>query len=349
MDLTMKNFLSLTVLSLVCLALGAPASSDDKVHVVDKELFTNDAIIYSGNHKIVNIIVPLNGLNNANDDGDSTEYNPNSNEKELNILLFFVEADIHLRDNRVARGLYVWRDGKATKLLDYGRDAAASRDNSTLAFLASNDGIYVYDYKNNSATKYGVINDNIMGIGKESTGDIIYILTKKHEMFKVSNGGMIKEKINDVVNAKQFVLDLSNNIYFYTLDKQVYVRTNNTVKKIEGLPKNSTSINLIKPPLFIFDDAVPVVVDNDLYFIFANGTTQFSDITFGPEAKPSAYAPDALLVQYYGYNNNIYEFNVITTIYDNVVNSLDNLIENNVNKILSAADKAKRPRQRQSV
>ncbi|XP_046974432.1 uncharacterized protein LOC124540769 [Vanessa cardui] len=346
----MKIFLSLMVLSLVGLALGAPTSSeDDEVIVVSKDFFSKDSVIYSGKHKIVNLIVPLNGLNHDNDTNDSSEYSPNSNEIELNILMFFVEADVDSYGNRVDRGLYVLRNGKATKILENGRDAAASRDDSNLAFFGAKDGIYVYDYATNSAKKYGTVDDSIICIGKEETGDVIYILTENHEMFKVSNGGMVKEKLNDVVGARQFVLDLSNNIYFYTEDKQAYVRTADGVKKIEGLPQNPSSVTLVNPPLFLYDDAVPFVVDNSLYFISVNGTTDDARTIFEPKAKPSAYAPEAFVIQYYAYNKKIYEFNLIAKIYEGVMGSLDSLIENNVDKILAAAKVSKRPRQHQRV
>ncbi|XP_026484163.2 uncharacterized protein LOC113392101 [Vanessa tameamea] len=346
----MKIFLSLTVLSLVGLAFGAPTSSEeDEVLVITKDFFSKDSIIYSGKHEIVNLMVPLNGLNHENDNDHSSEYNPNSNEIDLNILLFFVEADVDSNGNRVDRGLYVMRNGKATKILEHGRDAAASRDDSNLAFFGAKDGIYVYDYANNSANKYGTVDYSIIGIGKEDTGDVIYILTENHEMFKVSKGGMRKEKINDVVDARQFVLDLSNNIYFYADDKQAYVRTINGVKKVEGLPQNPSSVTLIKPPVLMYEDAVPFVVDNRLYFIFANGTSEYFKTIFEPKAKPSAYAPDGFLIQYYAYNNKIYEFNLIAKFYDHVTSYLDTLIYDNMDKIQSAANKSPRPRQRQRV
>ncbi|XP_050358127.1 uncharacterized protein LOC126778530 [Nymphalis io] len=341
----MRIVTAFTVLSLILCVFGAPTSDngDDENLVITKSMFRTEYIKYEAEHEIVNLLLPINSLNF--DEDDSSESNSSSNETDTEIILFFVEADIDSNGNRVDQGLYVLKDEKATKLLEHGRDAAASGDNSQLIFFGAEDGIYVYNRKNNSADKYGTVDDNIIGIAKEKTGDVIYILTANHELFNVSNDGKTKVKLDDVVNAKQIVLDYSNNIYFYSDDKKAYVRTADGVKKIEGLPENPTSVNLIKPP-FTLEDSVPFIVDNTVYIIYANGTSEHAGIEFKPKAKPSAYAPEATLLQYYAYEKKIYEYNVLTMFLSTMFEELKSFLHKKNGDIRALASKSRKYRER---
>ncbi|CAH2098629.1 unnamed protein product [Euphydryas editha] len=317
----MKIETSLTVISLISLALGAPTSNDDVDKLtVTKSLFPDNLVQYTGQHEIVSLLLPINGLN-LEEEETSTGSDSDSNENELQLTSFFVEADINSDGNRVDQNLYVLKQGHAKKLLDHGRDAAASFDMSKLVFFGAADGIYVYNKENNSADKYGTVSDSIIGIAKEATGDVIYILTENHEVYKVSNEGTTKEKINDIVNAKQIVLDYSNNIYFYSDDKQAYVHSADGVKKIEGLPENPKSVNLIKPP-FILDNAVLFLVDNVVHTIYANGTSKQLDIEFSPDAVPSAFSPEPFLTQLYAYDKKIYEYNIFAILFREILHEI---------------------------
>ncbi|CAH2098628.1 unnamed protein product [Euphydryas editha] len=307
----MKILLSLAVLSLVGFVFTAVIydGNGGVTFVVTKSMFSEELVKYSGSHEIVKLLLPLNSLNF--DEDDFSEYHFKSDEFDSDDLtLFFVEADVDSEGKYVDQGLYVLKKGKATKLLDHGRDAAASSDNSTQVFFGAADGIYVYNKEKNSADKYGTVTDSIIGIAKESTGDIIYILTENHEVYKVSNKGTTKEKLDDIVNAKEIVLDYSNNIYFYSDDKKAYVHTPAGVKKIEGLPENSSSVTLLRPPLGL-TDGTAFVVDNVVYVINANASSERSRFEFEPKAKPSAFAPDAAQIQYYALDKKIYEVNLI--------------------------------------
>ncbi|XP_026484010.2 uncharacterized protein LOC113392023 [Vanessa tameamea] len=341
-NITMKIIRSITILSLLGFVCGAPISidNDDEKILITKSMFPKEFIKYKAEHEIVNLLLPINSLNF--DEDESSESSSEETEKE--ILLFFVEADIDSNGNRVDQGLYVLKEGKATKLLDHGRDAAASGDDSKLVFFGAKDGIYVYNNKNNSADKYGTVDDSIIGIAKEKTGDVIYILTENHELFKVSNAGTTKEKLDDVVNAKQIVLDYSDNIYFYSDDKQAYVRTADDIKKIEGLPENPSSVTLIKPP-FILENAVLFNVDNIVYIIYANGTSEHAGFEFKPKVKPSAYAPEAALLQYYAYDKNIYEYNILTIIFGTVLEELKNYLNKVSDDIQSLSTKSRKYRE----
>ncbi|XP_047541141.1 uncharacterized protein LOC125074017 isoform X2 [Vanessa atalanta] len=332
----MKIITSITVLSLLGVVFGAPISidKDDEKILITKSMFPKEFIKYKAEHEIVNLLVPTNSLN-LNADGSSES---SSEETEREVFVFFVEADINSNGDRVDQGLYVLKEGKATKLLDHGRDAAASYDDSKLVFFGAKDGIYVYNKENNSADKYGTVDDSIIGIAKEKTGDVIYILTENHELFKVSNGGTTKEKLDDVVNAKQIVLDSSNNIYFYSDDKQAYVRTSDGIKKIEGLPENPSSVTLIKPP-FILENGVPVIVDNVVYIIYANGKSQQHTFEFKSDAKPSAFAPEATLLQYYAYDKNIYEYKIISITMGSMLEELKSYLKKSLDYIQSLSMK----------
>ncbi|CAH2098630.1 unnamed protein product [Euphydryas editha] len=337
----MKILQSLAVLSLVGFVFTAVIYHDNgsMTLVVTKSMFLKEGVKYSGSHEIVKLLLPLNSLNF--DEDDLSESNFNSTEFDsADLTLFFVEADIDSEGKYVDQGLYVLKKGKVTKLLDHGRDAAASSDNSTLVFFGAADGIYVYNKENNSADKYGTVTDSIIGIAKESTGDIIYILTENHEVYKVSNKGTIKEKIDDIVNAKEIVLDFSNNIYFYSDDKKAYVRTPEGVKKIEGLPENPSSVTLVRPP-FTIEDGVMFVVDNVVYVINANASSERSGFEFKPKAKPSAFAPDAVLIQYYALDKKIYEFNPIKLVNSDIFDEWKDYVNNKIEDIKSISKKSR--------
>uniref|UniRef100_S4PII7 Uncharacterized protein n=1 Tax=Pararge aegeria TaxID=116150 RepID=S4PII7_9NEOP len=270
---------------------------------------------------------------------ESTSSESESQEEDSATILFFVEADIQSDGTRVDQGLYVLKDGKAKKILKHGRDAAASSDDSKLAFFGAQDGLYVYNDTTNSADKYGPITDSIIAIAKEKEGDAIYILTEDHEVYKISNNGETKVKLDDVVNAKEIVLDYSDNLYFVGDDNKPYVRTADGVKEVGGLPHDLSDVKLIKPP-FILDKSVPFVVGNKIYILHSNGTSEVSDIEFKSIAKPSAYAPEGTLVQYYATNKVIYELNILKLMTDADA-SFSNYLNSKASEIRTLASKTK--------
>ncbi|CAG4960810.1 unnamed protein product [Parnassius apollo] len=331
----MKLFNTFSLFLLVGLAVTAPApekskeskenleskeskeSSENDQITVTKDFFPDSFIVYRGNHEIVNIIVPLNSLN-FNDDAKDNETSDNSN-----ITLFFVEADVDAAGNRIDKGLYVLKDGKAKEILANGRDAAASSDDSKDVFFGAKDGIYKYDPKETKAVKYGTVTDSIIGIAKENATDVIYILTEDHNLYKVTEEGQKRVKIDDVVGAREIVLDNSNNLYFYGVNKKPYVVNADGVIKIEGLPENPTSVRLIKPP-FLLENGVPFTSDNVAYLIYPNGTSERTDFDFKSNAKPSAYGMERALIQYYGYRKNIYEYNIFFLVVLGIIDDLEN-------------------------
>ncbi|XP_052742936.1 uncharacterized protein LOC112056400 [Bicyclus anynana] len=336
----MRLLTCFTTFALVGLLTAAPSLSDDDKLVITKEFYVQDFIKYKSDHDIVKLLVPLNSLNFDEDDSRSSE----SNEVDTDIIIFFVEADVQPDGSYIDKGLYVLKEGKAKKLLGNGRDAAASGDSSRKVFFAAKDGLYVYNPATNSAEKYGTITDSIVGIAKEKEGDVIYILTEGREVYKVSDNGEKKELLEDVVKAKKIVLDYESNLYFYSDDNVPYVRTGDGVKKIEGLPEVSGKVTLVKPPFF-FEDGVPFVTGNQLYVIYSNGTSELTPIEFQSDTLPTAYAPEAGLIQYYAYDKKIYEYNILALLLGTVIEELGEFLNQkstDINTIASKHESLKR-------
>ncbi|XP_069363439.1 uncharacterized protein [Maniola hyperantus] len=298
----MRLLTCFTALLLVGLLVAAPTSNDeeDKIGLRTQKFYHEKFVIYKAEHDIVNLV-----LLNLNENLIS----PETKDRDcLNLTLFFVEADVHQDGSRVDQGLYVLKEGKATKILDYGRDAAASRHNSTKAFFGAKDGLYVYNPETNSADKYGTITDSIIAIDMERFGKVIYILTEDRDVYKVTDNGEKKEKLEDVVKPKQIVLDYQNNLYFFSDDKVLYVRTADGVKKIEGLPEATGIVTIFKPPM-IRENGAPILIDNESYFVYSNGSSIASTTKFDPKSIPTALA-EMISVVYFAHDKKIYEYNV---------------------------------------
>lgn len=316
----------LTILALfVALAASAPTSNetsskDDDILVINDNFFPDELKIYTAEYDIISILYPLNNLNFDEDDDDSSD-------DEVDSVVFFVEADL---DNGVEyKGLSVKINNVTTKILPTGTSAAADTDNSKIVYFGATDGLYVYNEKENTAEKYGSITDSIIDIVRTNGTEIIYILTDKNEIFKISENGTKKDKV-DIVGAKQIDLDNSNNLYYSTEDKKLYVVTEDGTKEIEGLPSDPSYIKLLRPP-FIIEDGVPVIVDNKAYVIYSNGSSSYSEIDF--VVKPSAFSMEATLIQYYAYNKSIYEYNILELILGEILEDLKAFFEDKQTEI----------------
>ncbi|CAH2061771.1 unnamed protein product, partial [Iphiclides podalirius] len=304
---------------LVGLASAAPVFEKDSSKIlVTKDFFPESLAIYSSEHDIVNMYVPINGLNFKKDDDES--------EEERKVLLFFVEADQDEYGNRDYRGLYVFKDGVPKKLLEGGRDAAAANDYEKDVYLAAHDGIYWYNYEENVAEKYGSITDSIIGIAKETDTDVIYILTEDKKVYRVTEDGNKKEWIEEIGEAEQIILDYENNLYYYGSDKQPYVYNEDGVKKIEGAPIGAKKVQLLKPPLYS-ENVVPFVADGQSYVIYADGYAEEFDLEFEPDAIPTAYAMEATLMQYFAIDKTIYEFDLAEMMVDGIYDVIEEILE----------------------
>lgn len=302
--------------------------------VVDEDFYPKELVKYEGNHEIVNLLLPLNSLNF----NESESFESNSIESDDDSIIFFVEADVTDDGKRIDQGLYILKGNKATKLLDHGRDVAASADDSTSAFFGAKDGIYIY--KDEKTEKYGSLNDSIIQIAKETEGEVLYILTEDHELYKVSDAGNKKDKVIGIDNPQEFVLDYKNNIYFYSSDKVINVHTDDGIVKIDGLPANPSSLKLVKPP-FILQDGVPVVIDSYVYIVYANGTSENGEIKIKPKYQPTAYAPEAAILQYYAYDKKIYEYNILALLLGTILEELKDYLNENKEAIQKLPEQRK--------
>lgn len=331
----MKMITSLIAIFLVGACIAAPASKNDDNLVVTKAFYIKDFVKYSSEHDIIKIMIPLNAVNF--DESDSSE---SDSSEEVDVTIFFVEADVDDKGDRVYKGLYSLKNGNVKKVLENGRDAAASEDSSKSVFFGASDGIYVYNKNEDSAVKYGSVDDSIIGIAKEKSGDVIYILTDDHIVYKVSDNGNKKEKLEEVINAKQIVLDFSNNLYFLSDDKVPHVRSAEGIKKIEGLPENPSYVELVRPPI-ILENGVLFISDEDIYLIYANGTSERSGLQIKSDARPSAYAPDAAFMQYYAHDKKIYEYNILALVLGSSLDALNDFLSDKADDIKALSSKSK--------
>ncbi|XP_038217198.1 uncharacterized protein LOC119836057 [Zerene cesonia] len=312
-----------------------PGRNPRDVTIITKKYFSESFVKYTAQHDIVNLLVPLNGLNfddlsSAIEESMKTH---TTSEDIRKVTVFFAEADIDASGKRTYKGLYALKDGKARRILENGRDASASVDDNKVVFLAASDGVYVFDGEDRSVQKYGSITDSIIGIAKESEGELLYILTEDNSVYKVTDNGNKKEKLEDVNDAQQIKLDNDGNLFFYTPDKKVHVRTSEGVKTIDSLPENPSDIVLVNCPV-VLEEGLTILVDRDLYIVYKNGTSIFYGLEFAPDFMPTAFGPDATLFQYYAYDKKIYEFNVIELLSEeeskrknNVGDSADGLLK----------------------
>ncbi|CAG9572977.1 unnamed protein product [Danaus chrysippus] len=303
-------------LALLCIVLfinsyhAAPHSEDNNEKtLIPRELFDQSHLKYKAEHDIVDIIVPINALNfdEAMKESDSQS---ESRETDLtDVTVFLVEAD--LKDGkRNYQGLYLYKHNKTKMILPNGRAVASSFAENKIVYFGASDGLYIYNTNSKTAEKFGGFTDSIIDIATYKDGKHIYILTEDHKLYNVTNDGVDKELLEDVEGAMEIVLDDSENIYFYDSNKDVFMKNADGVTKIQGLPNGAQSLKLLRPP-HIMEESVPLMLDNALYVVFANGTSISTDLEFSPDAIPTAYCTDAVSVQYYAFNKDLYEFNLI--------------------------------------
>ncbi|CAB3232909.1 unnamed protein product [Arctia plantaginis] len=299
----MKIFSLITVTLLIGVVSSAPTENNLLTSFGKSETLPEKYVIYRGEYDIANILLPINSLNNKNE-------NKESNEKPY---IFFALADF-TKGHKEDKGFYIRKNGEVTKLLDHGRDAATAMDGISEVYIAAEDGIYTYNPKNNTAEKYGIVTDDLIGIAKVNGSDIIYILTKDHVVYQVTDQGMKIDKVEDIVNPEQIVLDYENNLY-YVKNNNVNVFSPNGTKKIEGLPETMTYVKLIRPPLPL-TNGVPVVVDHTVYIVFANGTSKLTNLN--ATLRPTAYSLEGTVLLYLGHDKKIYEYNILALILDSM-------------------------------
>ncbi|CAG9572630.1 unnamed protein product [Danaus chrysippus] len=320
-----------------CIAAPLSEENDERI-VIPRQIFDKSLVKYKAKHDIVDIIVPLNALNfdESMKDSDSDSKSDSDENDLTDVTVFLVEAD--LKDGkRVDKGLYLYKNDEVKMVLPNGRAAAASSNDNKLVYFGASDGLYVYNVDSKSADKYGKFSDSIIDIATNEDGKHIYILSEDHKLYNVTNEGEDKELLQDVEDAQEIVLDDSGNIYFYDSNKDVFIKNADGIIKVQGLPEGRKSLKLVNPP-FIMEESVPLMIDNALYVINANGTAEATGLEFSPNAKPTAYGADAVLVQYYAYNKKLYEFNLLALIAEEIFEGMQEEAE----KIRNNAEKRKK-------
>lgn len=251
-----------------------------------------DSIYYSGNYDIYNIVVPVNRINY--NDGDT------------GLTFFFIMK---------CKGLYVSKNGTVTKLLDDGTDVTSAYDNTDKVFFAAKGGIYIYNYENNTADKYGNFERELIGIANEKENGTIFVLTKHKKVFKVVDHGNKKIKTN-YTNVDQIMLDNSDNLYFLIGKVPYVVIKDQDIKKVEGLPRNPSYVKLAKHNKEVYEGVI-VISDKTLYTIKPNGIAEgFSSNTF--DVPLTAISVEDPSKNFYAYDKKIYEINIGETIFMNV-------------------------------
>ncbi|KAG6462415.1 uncharacterized protein LOC115451632 isoform X2 [Manduca sexta] len=289
--------------ALLALAAAAPTKDVDDTIVVTSEFFPDALAVYTSQHDIVSLTVPLNKANFEDDES--------LNGDKLVLLAIFVEADINDKGEYDYKGLYTLKGGNATKILETGTDSASDKSNSRDVFLSATDGLYVYKYDVHKVEKYGSVNDNLVGIAKVNSSEDIFVLSADHVLYKVSENGKKKEVVKQVKDARKIVLDFSDNLYYYDGDKQVYVLSDDGVKKIEGLPANPSNVAFVKPPSII-KNGVIFISDRKSYTVYVNGTSEFNHFVL--EVQPTAFAMEGTIMQYFAYQKKIYEYTILVLI-----------------------------------
>ncbi|XP_028166840.1 uncharacterized protein LOC114357431 [Ostrinia furnacalis] len=245
---------------------------------VDKNWFNENSVVYTGENEITKISVPM-------------IFNSMKNDGSFDLYVFFIEAQ---------KGLYVLKNQKVTKLFANGADVAES-SNGTV-YLAATDGIYTFNAEKNTAEKYGSLTDNVISIAVANGTQEIYIITKDKVLFKVTDEGNSKVEITEVKDAVDMVFDLFSNLYFVDTKKQVFVRSHDgNVTKVTGLPENPSVVKLFRGKSY----AAPIFVDDKVYVVNFDGTTEFHNTTFS--ISPTAVSFETCLF-HLARNKKIYKY-----------------------------------------
>ncbi|CAG9790011.1 unnamed protein product [Diatraea saccharalis] len=324
----MRILTTFAALLLVGLACSNPVTKSD-VMIITDDFFPDSLVQYTAQNNIIRLFTPLNELNFSEDDDDD----------EANVYIFFVEGDKNNEGDTVYKGLSILKNGKATKLLENGKDMAAPNGDNKDVYLAASDGIYLYNDKTNGAEKYGTVNEDIVGIEVENSTGVIYILTNNNKVYKVTEEGTVKEQLSEIQNAKQITVDYAGNLFYVDTEDQVYVYTEDGVKKIEGIPSHPSYVQLVRPP-FVLDEGVPLIIGKKAFTILPNGTADYSEVNFN--VYPTAYSMEATLIQYYAYNKKIYEFNILALILGELLEDLKSFLGEKVDDIQSLATRSRK-------
>ncbi|XP_062525290.1 uncharacterized protein LOC119628356 [Bombyx mori] len=214
------------------------------------------------------ITIPLNDTSGNN----SSSVPDNSNGIFDSNTTTFIARSVTRVGKKESMGIYAHKNGKVKKILE-GSMAVSPWSSKSRAYLGNKDGIYVYDTETEKLEKYGNLSDNVIGIAKENRTDDLYILTEDHVVYKVTEEGTKKIKVNEAEHAERIALDWDDNLYYIGANNQPYVVASDGAKKIEGLPANSTPTLISRPPITI-EHGAWFISGQQAYIIYPNATSE---------------------------------------------------------------------------
>lgn len=259
----------------------------------EKSIFTDDQIVYSSQHNITAILVPV-----------AAKY---AESNDIPTIFFAVT------DSKSDSGscIYVLEGFAAFEVLEGGRDCTAdySYGSDKHVYFGAKDGLYQYDKDTLSAKRIGVFKDDIIQLQKANAADVFYILTGNLKMHRLENNGTVKVNLNEIQCAKQFVLDTNNNLYYDNCkDRNIHIIKPDGSVLVASDLYDFKDLKLIRPP-FIMDECILLFGDGTLYVLCSNGTLLEKDVHLNEQ--PSAFSFDAALYLVAALNGKIYEFNVL--------------------------------------
>lgn len=263
-------------------------------------MFNDEQIIFRSTYNITKILVPPDANTIAIDDSDIP-------------TIFFTVTD-EKYDGGAA--VYVLEGLSAYEILIGARDTTSDRKNDI--YFGAKDGIYKYNRDALSAKKYDVFKEDIIQIQCTNSNKLnaIFILTKEWVIYKITRNGTLKTKIYAITCALEFVLDMSDNIYYIACDNKMPYVVNpksgaNVTSLMPSVMDEFSDFKLIRPAS-VMENSVPFIGDGCLYILHSNGTSDKKE--FQLDVKPSAYSIDGTFYLVVALNGKIYEYNIMEII-----------------------------------
>ncbi|XP_004923275.1 uncharacterized protein LOC101740356 [Bombyx mori] len=246
---------------LVCLASLLVCLKTADSHSLPQKDYDTD----SSKHDITD---PLNDTSENNSSSVPENSSGNLDSNTTTFILRYITTG----DKKEYKGIYAHKNGKVKKFLKDGM-AISDWSPSSRTYMSNKDGIFVYDTETEKLEKYGNLSDSIIGIAKENRTNDLYILTEDHVVYKVTEEGTKKIKVNEAEHAEKIALDWDDNLYYIGANNQPYVVASDGAKKIGGLSSNPTSAFISKPPITI-EHGAWFMCEKQPYIIYPNATSE---------------------------------------------------------------------------
>lgn len=285
------------LLTFIACFLVAGCSAGERDVFLKDNFFTDKYVVFSTEHDIVRIYAPLNQFNF---DADQTAIPP-----QPSFTLFFVEGD-YKNGEVFSKGLYIFTNGKVTKLIDNGRDAVTTQTNTT--YLGAEDGIYKYDSATNTATKYGTVTDSVSQFAYDFKTGSIYYVTDENEVYKLNEDATASSKVEGLTDVQEISFDYEGSFYYYNSEKEFYVITvedGDVPKRVTGLPDKLNN-TVLSAPFRGSKLGVPLYVDRGVYSLQKDYSEK---VPLTIEANVTACTWQPVLYHFYSKDKKLYAFN----------------------------------------